>query len=346
MSLNVKGQLARTQGADVILQAAGSSDIMVFTETWLGEGWSAPAIEGFMVFNLARPQRYQAGSAARRGGIACYVRDNLGTFVTLVESYCTHSYAVMRVNKAAGFEKDLYLIVTYIAPSSSTISSAIRSIWVEIEECVKRVSETGFVLMVGDQNARTGSRPDFPASDLLGAGDGLIPVPVCSVRRNADREVNAHGLKMLTLCKNTGLRIVNGRTDGDRERAFTFVSSTGGASSVDNVLACPSALPLITRLHVLPAAFTDHYAVKLLLSTEGSRVSTARVEPIARAPRMVGAANIKRWAEYVLPEFAAELESIELSAPAAAAISTSELHALCDRFDRVQKYPLSRYNQG
>ena len=337
MSLNVKGQLARTQGADVILQAAGSSDIMVFTETWLGEGWSAPAIEGFMVFNLARPQRFQAGSAARRGGIACYVRDNLGTFVTLVESDCTNSYAVLRVNKAAGFQKDLYLIVTYIAPSSSTISSAIRNIWVEIEECVKRVSEIGFVLVVGDQNARTGSRPDFPESDLLGAGDGLIPVPTCSVRRNADREVNAHGLKMLALCKNTGLRIANGRTDGDREGAFTFVSTSGGASSVDNILACPSALPLITRLHVVPAAFTDHYAIKILLSTEGSRVSSARSVPIARAPRMAGAANIKRWAECVLPEFAVELESIKSSAPAAAAISTSELHALCDRFDRVLK---------
>ena len=80
---------------------------------------------------------------------------------------------------------------------------------------MKRVLETGFVLMVGDQNARTGSRPDFTASDLLGAGDGLIQMPICSVRRNADREVNAYGLKMLTLCKNTALRIANGRTNRD-----------------------------------------------------------------------------------------------------------------------------------
>ena len=199
------------------------------------------------------------------------------------------------------------------------------------------MSERGFVLIVGDQNARTELCPDFPASDLLGTGDGLIPVPICPVRRNADREVNAHGLKMLTLCKTTGLRIANGRTDGDREGAFTFVSTTGGASSVDNILACLSALPLTNRLHVVSAAFADQYVIKLLLSTKGSRVSSARVVPITRAPRMAGAANIKRWAECVLPEFAAELESIESSAPAAAIISTSELHALCDRFDRVLK---------
>ena len=101
----------------------------------------------------------------------------------------------------AEFEKDLYLIITYIAPSSSSISVAGGNIWEEIEECVQRVSVRGMVLIVGDQNARTGVRPDYPAGDLSGGGDGLLPVPTCSVRRNADQEVNAHGLKMLSLCK-------------------------------------------------------------------------------------------------------------------------------------------------
>ena len=98
------------------------------------------------------------------------------------------------------------------------------------------------VPIVGDQNARTGVRPDYPAGDLSGGGDGLLPVPTCSVeaRRNADQEGNAHGL-LLTLCKRTGLRIANGRTEGDREGAFTYVSPSGGASSVDNILACPAA---------------------------------------------------------------------------------------------------------
>ena len=111
MSLNVKGQLARAQGADVILQAAGSADIMAFTETWLGEGWTAPAITGFTGFNLARPRQFQAGAAGRRGGIACYVRENLGAYVTLVESDCTSSFAVLRVHKTAGFEKDLLSLI-------------------------------------------------------------------------------------------------------------------------------------------------------------------------------------------------------------------------------------------
>ena len=57
---------------------------------------------------------------------------------------------------------------------------------------MKQVSVVGLVLIVGDENARTGSRPDFPEGDLGSEGDGLIPVPTCSVRRNADRETEKH----------------------------------------------------------------------------------------------------------------------------------------------------------
>ena len=78
--------------------------------------------------------------AAGQGGIACYVRENLVPFVSLVDSDCTNSFAVLRVNKLAGFEKVLYLIITYIAPSSSSISVAAGNIWAEVEECVQRTS--------------------------------------------------------------------------------------------------------------------------------------------------------------------------------------------------------------
>ena len=45
VSVNVKGYLAQIKGADVVLRASGSADMMVYMETWLGEGWSAQAIE-------------------------------------------------------------------------------------------------------------------------------------------------------------------------------------------------------------------------------------------------------------------------------------------------------------
>ena len=146
MSLNVKDQLARSQGADVVLQAVGTADIMAFMEIWIGEGWTAPVMEGLAAFNLPRLQQYQAGVAARPGGIACYVRENFVPFVALVDSDCTNFFAVPRVNKLAGFEKYLYLIVTYIAPSSSSISVAAGNFWGENSRgvCAARVREGNF----------------------------------------------------------------------------------------------------------------------------------------------------------------------------------------------------------
>ena len=73
-------------------------------------------------------------------------------------------------------------------------------------------------------------------------------MPTCSVRRNDDQEVNAHGLNMVTLFKRTGLRTANGRTEGRREGDFTYGFPSGGASTVDNILACPAALILIDCL--------------------------------------------------------------------------------------------------
>ena len=40
MSLNAKSQLAQSQCANGNLQAAGRADIVAFTDTWQGEGWT------------------------------------------------------------------------------------------------------------------------------------------------------------------------------------------------------------------------------------------------------------------------------------------------------------------
>ena len=43
----------------------------------------------------------------------------------------------------------------------------------------------------GDQNARTGSRPDFLEGDLFSGGDVLFPAPTCVGGMHAVRDVNA-----------------------------------------------------------------------------------------------------------------------------------------------------------
>ena len=62
--LNVHGQLSR--GIQELVQAAAGRDVLVFTETWLGEGQRTPDIAGYRAFHYSRPDALQAGQA--RGG--------------------------------------------------------------------------------------------------------------------------------------------------------------------------------------------------------------------------------------------------------------------------------------
>ena len=325
-ALNVKGQLKWAPAAAEVMQVIGAgSDIMAFTETWRREGDPAPEIAGFTGHSFARPRRLQKNpDGAPHGGIAIYIRDNIAKHasrgVSGIDSDPTNSLGVMSIARTAGFEKDLYLIVTYIPPRAS------KRTWKLLEDWVQSLSARGLVLVVGDQNARTREDADFSAADLAAVAeedDGLIVIPTCSVRRNQDPKLNASGSKMLAMCKRTGLRIANGRVAGNEEGALTFhsVATDGGASAVDNVLACPSTFPLIMYLRVQPAAFSDHSAVsvQLALAEDSPRRSEQSQDvPAPRAQRMGGAANIKAWVEEILPGMAAKFAQLTEAAPLAA----------------------------
>jgi hypothetical protein len=339
-ALNVKGQLTWAPAAAEVMQVLGAgSDIMAFTETWRREGSLAPEIAGYTGYNFARPRRLQSNAdGPPRGGIAIYFRDNIAQHVSRgvseIDTDPSNSLAVLRISRAVGFEKDLYLIVTYINPKAP------QSIWNLLEEWVTTLSARGLVLVVGDQNARTREDADFPvAGPAEGDGD-LNAVPTCLVRRNQDPRLNASGSKMLAICQRTGLRIANGRVAGDKEGALTFrsVVPNGGASAVDNVLACPFMFPLITCLQVKPAAFSDHSAVSVQLTLgQGSTCQTGQCQgvPAPRAQRMAGAANIKAWVEDILPGIADQFARIAGEAPLAAARGADNLHMLCQEFDKL-----------
>ena len=311
-------------------------DVLVFTETWLGEGQRAPDIAGYRAFHYSRPDALQAGQA--RGGLACYVRVELHSYVQHIMCDPTNSFAVLRVSKEAGFEQDLYLFVCYIAPrDSTTISMASRDIWEQLEESVSAMLSKGQVLVVGDLNARTGCSADFTVGNLVDDHLPMGPAPTCMVRNNQDSQVNRHGRELLRLCQRTGLRIMNGRVSGDEAGAFTFVSPSGGASVIDYVVACPSAFGVVTQVSVVPAPCSDHLALQFELVTDpdqtGPRLGGEEPDNAPRIRRMGGAGNIKRWVEEVLPEYASELADIEGSAPIAADQGRDAVHLLCNRLE-------------
>ena len=311
----------------------------------MGEGARLPAIPGYSGLSFARPRAYQGGRTTR-GGIACYYRDSIAPHIRDVSALVaddapsaadpTKSFAVLRVDKAAGFARDLYIVVTYVVPiADNGISTASRGVWDALTACVQWALERGHVLVVGDQNARTRVLPDFP--DVIMAGEDqtlLSSGPTRALRRSQDTgEPNSHGRNMLAMCKGTGLRIANGRSQGDTAGAYTYLSPSGDGSVVDYALACPATMALLCRLRVVPAPCSDHNAVVVHLALEGPG-SRRAAAPEPRPLRMGGAA-IEPWAQDVLPLFAAELEAIRVAAPIAAASGAAAFAPVAERFEKV-----------
>ena len=118
------------------------------------------------------------------------------------------------------------------------------------------------------------------------------PAPVLTLRcsQDASGSVNASGRRVLELCMCLGLRIANGRVQGDEHGALTFVARGGGGTSlIDYVLASPAVMPLMRLLRISPAPETDHLAVHMqleglpLASTQQTRLTVP-----APPPRMMG----------------------------------------------------------
>jgi hypothetical protein len=331
-TLNVRGQLSR--GVAELAQAATGQDIMVFTETWLGEGQQAPDIAGYRSFQYNRPHALLSGQA--RGGLACYFRTELYDHVTHVSNDATNSFAVLKLSREVGFDQDLYLVVCYVPPrDTNSISIATRAVWAQLLDSVTAALAQGQVMIVGDLNARTGHLADFPATNPTDPHLQSGFSPTRAVRRSKDAGVNHHGHRLLEICHQTGLRIVNGRVPGDLDGSFTYVAPLVGASLIDYVVACPHAFGLVSRLSVVPAPCSDHLALQFDLTVSRPRALGGEPCDAPRVRRMQGPGNIKRWVEEALPAYASDLADIAGSAFAAAGQGRDAVHRLCTKLDEI-----------
>ena len=305
----------------------------MFTETWFRAGQSAPSIAGYTAFTFSRPTQYQRRA---QGGIAVYVRDALAGRVGEWHICPQACFAILRVSGVLPAGRDLMLVACYIPPVGSPHYDS--GIWQRLEERVGEAYAVGEPLIVGDLNARTGDRPDFPqdadsADSSVGGLHSRGVAAVSSVRRSQDARgtVNASGRRLLALCMRLGLRIANGRVPGDEHGALTFVGCGGGTSLIDYVLVSPNIMPLIQDLRVRAAPESDHLAVHLRLRSL-SAVPPSRGSPSALPPRMMGDDRLLQWVEVLSSQDCSDTLA-DIVASARTASDRQPLLTVCARFD-------------
>ncbi|KAL4233737.1 hypothetical protein ACF0H5_008417 [Mactra antiquata] len=99
-------------------------------------------------------------------------------------------------------------------------------------------------------------------------------------RITKDLYVNDHGRKMILFCKETGIRIMNGRIgDLNRSGNFTCVKESG-CSVVDYVLCKPNLLPFFESFYIHdPNIISDHCAISFSLKCVSSICNVGIEQP-------------------------------------------------------------------
>lgn len=269
---NIDGLYTRVEGQrlcklddDVFKTYIKNFDIIGLVETHLGSN-DQMVIEGYKIYQNNRPK---TGNATKYyGGIAVAVRNTIRKGVKILPPTNTEITWIKLCGKFFNLEQDLYIAIAYVSPYRSSFTCQRDNIFELLENDVNEYSKLGNCMICADFNAKTGCEPDFCSDDNI----RYLDLPNDYVndtslnRNNMDlHKVDDHGKELLSLCKTSGLRILNGRTLGDILGYCTCYSPNGQPSTIDYILATTSALKNIDYFHVHPPT---ELSIHCMLSTK------------------------------------------------------------------------------
>ena len=165
---------------------------------------------------------------------------------------------------------NIYVCFTYIPPRDSKYYKiAEMDPFETLESGIRRYSDLGEILVLGDLNARSADWKDIAMDtdifdkyiDSLNGIDMFCSVQQLLPRASMDKEVNTSGEKLLDLCKSSNLMICDGRMFDEADVGhFTFMSEKG-CSLIDYALVTPNLGSQISVL-VSMSFFITHHTVR------------------------------------------------------------------------------------
>ena len=277
LSWNIKGFRETIDGTRInkfkeaeIIDLFSKYDIVVCQETHMDrEDTKDLLIPGFAPgVHYCRQRRAKAQKAS--GGISVFIKEHIRKqFKFLPQS---NSDIVWMMLKAANTSTDptlTYIGCVYIPPQSSSYGKDhTQHIWDQLERDTELFSTKGNVILCGDFNARTGNLDDFIQMD---DDNNIYNMPSYYIadtvhkRHSSDRIVQKCGRKLIKICTDNNMYILNGRTLGDLLGSPTCFSPKG-KSVVDYFLCSQNIMPMIIKFHVDNlTVFSDHCPIELLV---------------------------------------------------------------------------------
>ena len=222
-------------------------------------------IEHYRCHSVCRPKSKNVKRHKPSGGIAVYVHNSIAPGVSFMNEAGSESIFVQLKKEYFNFRCDVYLCFAYLVPSSSKVLGRgymPDDIFDDLSSKLAKYSDRGDLILLDDLNARTQNLQDF-ISDSDADESGISN----SLRNSVDQALpNSYGRKLIDICHETPLRILNGRFLGDFMGNFTCVRPQG-ASVVDYAVASPDILQNVVNFcvhHPVPA-LSDHCLISVII---------------------------------------------------------------------------------
>ena len=232
-------------------------------------------VEGYKLFPF---HRRISNNNRHYGGSLIFVKNEIRDGVKILQNPNGDKVWVKLKKDFFNLENDIFLCFVYAPPESSSYSKSLDyDIFEKLELEISTHSAIGNVIIAGDFNAKTGTECDY-VSDIEDQHSPINYNPLYAFdkpisRRNRDKHgVDLHGQRLLNLCKNTQIRILNGRTKGDRLGEFTRfpLSLRESPSTLDYIAADTSIIKKIETFSVLHhMGLSDHDCLLTSINTKG-----------------------------------------------------------------------------
>lgn len=242
-------------------------DVVCLYECWV-EKDEVVELEGFESYVFPRMH-------GRGGGIVIFIRSSISEHCGIIDNINDNIVLLKLSRKLSNDDTDTYVFACYFPPVNSTFYDKCENdLFASLGEMVCQYKGIGKVLVLGDFNSRTGSNDDYISNDIINEESAdmisnvvnYVPDSEPCKRSSSDPVINQFGRQLISLCKTTALRIVNGRHKDDPNGSITFFNSRG-TSLIDYVLTFDDNFNNIRQFESgVSNVVSDHSPVCITLS--------------------------------------------------------------------------------
>ena len=201
------------------------------------------------------------------GGMLLLVRKSIRPGVKVSDARDPEILGITLKKDFFNFTDDLHVWFTYAPPVTSPYAKSRENPILKLE--AKLAGKNANHLIMGDLNGRTSDNQDFideetdkhsPTQDI----DTYIPDSPISRRNTDTNPADTNGKLIINLCKTLQLRILNGRTPGDRWGALTRfpIHRAEKPSLIDYAICSHNLVKEVQSMYVLPfTTLSDHCCI-------------------------------------------------------------------------------------